>query len=188
MFNSDTVNPVTKMNSIEKQQEAAVKTIQTIDADVEVYSDGSALQNTNGGAGAIIKLRGKDEEYEVKCAAGAITSSYRTEIFAIRLSLQKVEHLLQTNQFNTLAVFTDSKSAVQHLQNCRKHNDIILNDIQKSLANLSDKGIKITIQWIPGHCNVEGNDKADSIAKSATNMPQEEVEIDFVNFLRFIGL
>jgi ribonuclease HI len=33
------------------------------------------------------------------------------------------------------------------------------------------RGGSLRIEWVPGHCNVEGNKKADSLAKTAVNTP-----------------
>jgi len=40
-------------------------------------------------------------------------------------------------------------------------------------------GIQITIQWIPGHSDIQLNDKADGLAKMGSHMPQENVNASF---------
>jgi len=37
----------------------------------------------------------------------------------------------------------------------------------------------MTFQWIPGHCGIEGNMLADSIAKDASTLPQSAAPVDF---------
>jgi len=182
VFEADTINGITKQHSLEEQKVDTLKTIKSINADIEIYSDGSAGDNVNGGGGTLIKVKSSDTEFEVKCPAGKITSSLRAEMFAARAALQKVEELQREEVItaDTLALFTDSKSTVQHLGKCRKHNDLLLDDIQKSLVNITSNGVPTTtIQWIPAHCGTEGNDRADVLAKEATELEQEDVPVNF---------
>jgi len=37
----------------------------------------------------------------------------------------------------------------------------------------------MTFQWIPGHCGIEGNMRADSIAKDASTLPQSAAPVYF---------
>ena len=38
---------------------------------------------------------------------------------------------------------------------------------------------QMTFQWIPGHWGIEGNMRADSIAKDASTLPQSAAPVDF---------
>ena len=116
-------------------------------------------------------------------AAGQYTSSYRAEMIGIRTSLEMISDLqadgrIRTGQ--TVAVYTDSRSSVQRLKLCRRHHNNTLNEVQILLQKITEAGIKnITIQWIPSHCGIEGNEKADRLADEATKLPQENVGVDF---------
>jgi len=37
----------------------------------------------------------------------------------------------------------------------------------------------MTFLWIPGHCGIEGNMQADTIAKDASSLPQTAAPVDF---------
>jgi RNase H len=42
-----------------------------------------------------------------------------------------------------------------------------------SIANwLKDKNVKTLIRWVPSHSGIEGNEKADILAKKAANQPK----------------
>ena len=53
------------------------------------------------------------------------------------------------------------------------------NNIWRLINEICEKSIKIIFQWIPGHKGIEGNEEADKAAGDATNLPQEEVPINF---------
>jgi hypothetical protein len=35
------------------------------------------------------------------------------------------------------------------------------------------------IQWIPSHCNIQGNDEADRLAKEGAKLPETRVNITY---------
>ena len=48
-----------------------------------------------------------------------------------------------------------------------------MNDLSASLASLS-RSYGITMQWIPSHCGVLGNETADSLAKKGATQDQTD--------------
>ena len=71
------------------------------------------------------------------------------------------EHL---DQSTSVAIFTDSQSVCLALLGSSPDLDAHRLSINNIVA-LSH------IQWIPGHCDIRGNELADSAAKSATSLP-----------------
>lgn len=43
------------------------------------------------------------------------------------------------------------------------------------IEKLIEEGKRIKLMWIPGHCGIAGNEAADSAAKSALLLPNEEM-------------
>ena len=70
------------------------------------------------------------------------------------------KHLEHTQ---SAAVFTDSQSLCTALVG----NSPALDPLRTKLNKLP---CKLTIQWIPGHSNIPGNELADAAAKSATSL------------------
>jgi ribonuclease HI len=137
---------------------------------VRVYTDGSA-QNAvkNGGAGAYIEYPNNTRDM-VRTPAGKHCHNYDAEIEAIRLGIQK---LLNSNLCTQSVVFlTDSKSALQALQS-RK-----LPDLQGMLAVLCTQH-RVAMQWIPSHCGIPGNEKADQLAKEGSTDKQSETSVTY---------
>jgi ribonuclease HI len=62
-------------------------------------------------------------------------------------------------------------SALQALEggHCKSELSHIALDIDRLITS---HDIKITMQWIPGHSNTPGNDKADRLAKKGSTQEQ----------------
>lgn len=84
------------------------------------------------------------------------------EIYAIYILIKKIQEL--TNIKNII-IFTDSKSSCKSIKGYikKKNNKYYKNKIIELIKNYKD--INITIQWIPSHINIQGNDLADLAAK-----------------------
>ena len=90
--------------------------------------------------------------------------------------LNKTELLSDSSR---IWIFTDSESSVKRLAGGPgSQTDCLADDIWNNLNSLAKKW-EITIQWIPGHKDIEGNETADSAAKEATALCQEDAVLDF---------
>nr|CAI5841477.1 unnamed protein product [Callosobruchus analis] len=68
-----------------------------------------------------------------------------------------------------------SQSALLALMNpaFRIHNDKVMVSILEKLVHLADQNKGVTFIWIKGYANIEGNEKADKLAKEAVSCDQE---------------
>ena len=75
------------------------------------------------------------------------------------------------------AIFTDSKSLIDALQSNKwKDSHEWIRVVKK---NLSEMEKKLTICWVPSHCAVYGNEKADQLAEEGTKQNQKEAPVTF---------
>jgi ribonuclease HI len=163
--------------SKETLKQQTMKKLRRIDADIEIYTDGStAGDQRNGGAGVYIKDRNQNTVLEESMAAGKMCSSYDAECMALASAT-----LWLTNQpvDNThYLLLTDSHSLTQALKkNNWKDGHDYLNRVKKNLMEAKDR--KVTICWIPSHCGVAGNEKADQLAARGTEEDQSNAPVSF---------
>lgn len=72
------------------------------------------------------------------------------------------------SRVRSAAIFSDSMSALQAIQNPgNKSGQQIIHAILQAAKNTKTHGTAIRLQWIPGHCEIPGNDTADRLAKEA---------------------
>ncbi|KAH7698464.1 pol-like protein [Aphelenchoides avenae] len=149
-------------------------------ADTVIWTDGAAQNgHTNGGYG-FIAMEDAEVLHEANGPAGGRCSSYRAELLALRAALRWLE--LTARQVQEVRICTDSRSTVQALQSGpRSTTDGVVTEIWQLIERMFPAdGALLTIQWIPGHCGMDGNEAADRLAGGASNIiGQQQVPVDF---------
>ena len=131
-----------------------------------IYTDGSAGEGTmNGGAGAVITTGDPSAPtvvHVIKEKGARFTCSYEEEVRALEIALDWATE--ECSETDSIAVFTDSQSLCEGLLGTSPR----LDTLRFRLRNIS---FELTIQWIPGHKNIPGNNLADETAKLAAASP-----------------
>ena len=101
----------------------------------------------------------------IKFKTSHLTSSTAAELAAIRAALEFVVE--QPSQ--AWSIFSDSKAAFQCLMSPFRYgpNEQLVAAIRLLHHHAIEKQHNIAYQWIPGHCGIYGNDRADEAARSA---------------------
>ena len=124
-----------------------------------VFTDGSLQQHPNVSVGAGMYIPSTDRHYKWKLPSHH--SIVSAELFAIL----KATSILKNHQ-NQISIFSDSQAALSLLVNNKpKSYKSTINAIHNNLNSASHHNT--TIHWVPGHCNIKGNEEADKNAKSA---------------------
>ena len=132
------------------------------------YTDGSAEEavKKNGGSGVFMKLPG-GRSTRMSDATRQQSTNYRAEAYTL---LTKAQTLNQKERFPTNTVFlTDCQLILQSLQS--PGGDQIFSTIRQELSLLKNK-TSVTLQWIPSHCGVGGNEEADWLSKMGSKLEQ----------------
>ncbi|XP_043252544.1 uncharacterized protein LOC122397459 [Colletes gigas] len=137
-------------------------TIETIDRYrnyIHIYTDGSKTETGTGYA--VIT-----PESSLSTKLAPYTSIFTAEATAINHAI-KISYI---NSYTHTIIFTDSMSTLEALSSIPSDNGILL-QIQETNHEITEKGHKIILAWIPGHVGIPGNEKADQIAKQVANSP-----------------
>ena len=131
---------------------------------LQIYTDGSVLDS--GEAGCAMVIPSLKVSKKVKFNKGV--SIYSAEIYALYIACDYLNSL--PNPPLAAVILTDSKSSLQALNSNRKRNNRpeLQAEIQLLTHQIITKGTDLTLHWLPSHCGIAGNEKADRTAKAAT--------------------
>ena len=87
------------------------------------------------------------------------------ELKAINAGLNVLENL----EGKTCAVYSDSRAALQTISQADPQHPQA-REIKQKLLKAHSRGNKVIICWIPSHCDILGNERADKLAKEATKI------------------
>ena len=136
---------------------------------IRIYTDGSATDAIqDGGAGSIIYLQNGDT-IESATATGKHCTNYTAEVKALSQGAQAILDIV-ANHKEDVVFLTDSKSVLDALACHGEH------ELRVKLSKLIESR-RVVLQWIPAHCGISGNEKADELAKRGANMQQENLPI-----------
>ena len=138
------------------------------------YTDGSASDATKkGGSGVYIQYP-HQQAASLSFAVGEICTNFKAEVKAIAAAADYLS--TSENPGGGVVILTDSLSTLQALAG--KNPDAATRELQDSLKRLAALR-PFTLQWIPAHCGIQGNEKADSLAKEGSKKEQPVPELSF---------
>ena len=149
---------------------AAAAQIRSLGADLVIYTDGSASEGNKDGGAAAVVTRGDPTlpvVLDTKMKRGAaVTSSFDEEDRAMNIA---IDYLTTSNigmNADKIAIVTDSQSLCAALLGIDPELELLR-------FRLRCLNRPLTIQWVPGHAGVPGNELADEAAKKAADLFSE---------------
>ena len=173
--------PSIKQKSLYSEVELRTLTEEFIDKEypintwTHVYTDGSAEKAIkNGGAGIYIRYQNGQKESQ-SVATGKKSTNFRAETCALLHAAKTLNS--SSNLSNNTVILTDCKSVLESILTGGK-NDDTLRELQKELTNLKEK-TALVLQWLPAHCGISGNEKADALSKRGSQLEQIEHKMNY---------
>ena len=143
---------------------------------IPVYTDGSR----DGNSVACATVFPSDTELSMRLPDSA--SIFTAEIWAIITALEEIKNASESK----FIIFTDSLSCLQALLYMKLEHPLIGMAIRKCVfLNIANKDIILC--WVPSHVGIRGNEKADSAAKSALDLPHAQVGVPHTDFKLLIS-
>jgi ribonuclease HI len=138
------------------------------DTTITIYTDGSGIENKIGAATYNPSTNEVSHQY-----LGSETqfNVYTAELKALHLA---VTQLRNHGEYLTGRIYSDSQASVKAIDHPRRQSgQTIIKDILDSIdeAVNEHKHLQIEVVWIPGHADIEGNERADEEAKKAAKDP-----------------
>lgn len=112
-------------------------------------------------------------------------SIFTAEAVAILFALRHIKMKIQ--EFSNWLIISDSMSVLKNLQNNKinANTNYLIYTIKELWVELATMKVKVDFLWVPSHCGVVGNDKADYLARTIVNSVNN---IEDVNSLYNIAL
>lgn len=138
-----------------------------------IFTDGSFIQEVGGGAAIALT---DDARHKAFGPMAGITN-YEMEIMVLSLALNYYIDAIENNTTpinNTLAIFSDSQSALQIMTNplTMKTAQYLGRHLQELIQHILPTHTIIT-HWTPGHRDIDLNEKADKEARTAAESEGE---------------
>lgn len=134
--------------------------IHSSSSSTQIYTDAS---KTEMGIGLAIVHLNETKQFKLNIYNSIYTAEYVALYKGVQLALQI--------QDTKIDICSDSLSALANLQSLIPSEPLAI-----LISNLLSKSSKdIQFVWIPGHCNIKGNEKADEAARNAIMSPNSEL-------------
>jgi ribonuclease HI len=181
-FNTELRDPCRQTDDEIVKRARANRTIESLmrstPGAVTIYTDGSVTDSINSGGGGIFFTKQNGTEFSAAIPTGRMSSSFASELAAINHALGLLD---EVDPLADVLIFTDSQAAVRKLQaGARKQTHPTAIQIwDKFLVLFPIGGNRVcTLQFIPSHCGLEGNEKADDLARQGAAQPNDHAPIE----------
>lgn len=182
IFRPDYVNlnlPIVAETSAVEANQMFLSAIREFSNDATLfYTDGSKLSMDDP---AGVGIYSPTLNIKVCLKLTVDTSVYSAEAWAI---LQVLFIILRRNLFNSV-IFSDSKSVLDAIYSCNiDHRNYLISFIKYKICEIYSCGYALTLVWIPSHKGIDGNERADRIAKEAVcNGFRCQFKVPYTDFL-----
>lgn len=139
---------------------------------LRIYTDGSYTdKDGRAGAGIYSSL------FSHYTSVGENKTNFDAEVKAIQIAVQQL--IYRPQAFHKAVLLIDSKAAIQAIAANNPPTSEIIKETRTLIKQLTNLGKQIHFQWVPSHVGIEGNERADSLAKKGTHVIPEKSQPNF---------
>ena len=164
---------VSKNDPIERQvpvARATVARLRNAETNCELWTDGTVASTRRGqGVAQYYSTTddASDRDWEVRRSSGTCSNSYGAELCGVVAGISEILARPRA-QGRNLAIYTDCKGLVTGLaRGPLQQSSVREANIWKMLYRIIGEGYvnRVVFQWVPSHCGLVRNEKADRNAK-----------------------
>ena len=154
--------------------ERKIAQLKTDSRAVVVYTDGSLLDGV-AGAGYVIMYRGRVVSKRA-IGLGRCADVYDGELFALQCAARPAFGFALGLPISGAHVyfFADNDAAVRCIlaraPRAGQHHSVVFTDTAEAFLNMDDT-LRLTVEWVPGHEGIFGQEISDEMAKAGTILP-----------------
>ncbi|GAA6045705.1 hypothetical protein JCM8097_006456, partial [Rhodosporidiobolus ruineniae] len=149
------------------------------DGDLAAFSDGSELEGGWTGTGLAVRLE-EDLWADRKETLGQYRGVYEAELFGIYLAISSIPQLFPipstTASLHILANNTSALTAPADPRPTPSQSTRLATRAALRHARTARPNVSIHLTWVPGHVGIEGNERADELAKEGAEAGREADE------------
>lgn len=148
-------------------REEAIQNASSNKSKMSIFTDASKTLDGEVGISAIVYLSSQlTPILSIQERLNKMESVFFGELAAINMAMK--ESFVLTEGIEVINIYTDSQAAIKALENVYNRTPIVY-EINKTLVQYEENNITVNFNWVPGHHAVEGNEKADELARLASS-------------------
>ena len=175
----NTCNPNSDSENAKKNHIKLVRQHRNNNNVLYIYTDGSKIKRSifaRTGAAAVAYNRGI-EVSKRQIGLGGHAEVYDAEMAALSLGAnQAAEYIATHPNITHIALFTDNAAVTIAIADpSPQSSQVYAAEFHNTIRPLLEahKELTISISWCPSHCGIKGNDRADQLAKEATQRERQ---------------